>query len=76
LADGLAEELVKRLPFRGLFVPQPVAAPAWTPPVETPVPSNRYQSMTVVALKAEMRKRGLPVRPRVKKSELIAALVG
>ena len=76
LADGLAEELLKRLPFRSLYVPQPVAAPAWTPPPETPAATNRYQSMTVVALKAEARKRSLPVRPRVKKSELIAALVG
>lgn len=75
LADGLAEELLKRLPFRSLYAPQPVAAPAWTPPTEAPAPSNRYPSMTVVALKAEARKRGLPVPPRVKKSELIAALM-
>ncbi len=75
LADGLAEELTRRLPFRMLFVPQPIPAPAWAPPAVQVVPVvDSYEAMTVVALKDEARRCGLPVRPRVKKSELIAAL--
>ncbi len=92
VADGVADELTRRLPFRMLYVPQPIPAPAWQPPtvqaapvsvpvptpvsVAVPVPSpvEGYEGMTVVALKDEARRRGLPVRPRVKKAELIAAL--
>ena len=32
LADGVAEELIRRLPFRMLYTPRPTPAPAWTPP--------------------------------------------
>ena len=32
LADGVAEELIRRLPFRMLYTPRPTPAPASTPP--------------------------------------------
>jgi hypothetical protein len=89
IADGLADELVRRLPFRMLYTPTPVPAQSWKPPVVPPAPVKRalqpvvvqaspsddgFEAMTVVALKDAARHAGLVVRPRVKKSDLIAAL--
>ena len=80
IADGLADELVRRLPFRMLYTPTPVPAPSWQPPavqshvVPTSKPNDGLDAMTVVALKDAARRAGLTVRPRIKKSDLIAAL--
>ena len=77
LADGVADELIQRLPLRMLYAPQPTAAPAWQPPA-APVEQlpSPYLGMTVVALKDAVRKRGLSYPPRVKKAELIRMLEG
>jgi len=75
IADGVADELTRRLPFRMLYVPQPIPAPVLVRPAIQVVPAaDSYDAMTVVALKDEARRCGLPVRPRVKKVELIEAL--
>ena len=75
VADGVADELTRRLPFRMLYVPQPIPAPSWVAPkIKVVSAPDGYEAMTVVALKDEARRHGLPVRPRVKKAELIAAL--
>jgi len=90
IADGLADELVRRLPFRMLYTPTPIPAQSWTPPVVRSAPVARpavqslvaqsapsedgFETMTVVALKDAARHAGLPIRPRIKKADLIAAL--
>ena len=69
LADGVAEELIRRLPFRMLYTPRPTPAPAWTPPKEVLI--DPLAAMTVVALKDEARRLGLAVPRRIKKRDLI-----
>ncbi len=72
VADGLADELVRRLPFRMLYTPEVVPAPAWQPPEVVTV--DPLSTMTVVALKDEARRRGIRFSRRIKKSDLIALL--
>ena len=72
VADGLADELVQRLPFRMLYTPKAIAAPAWQPPKVVEV--DPLSTMTVVALKDEARRRGINFSRRIKKSDLIRLL--
>ena len=72
VADGLADELVQRLPFRMLYTPKAIPAPQWQPPEIVRI--DPLSTMTVVALKDEARRRGLSYNRRIKKSDLIALL--
>ena len=81
LADGVAEEVQRRLSARFDFVAARPAAAHWTPPqplpAQFPPPAvDGYDTMTVVALKDEARRRGIPIDRRVKKSTLIGLLRG
>ena len=72
VADGLADELVQRLPFGMLYTPKAKPVSSWQPPEIVHI--DPLSTMTVVALKDEARRRGISFNRRIRKSDLIALL--